>query len=68
MGREPTHTHPNDLVTIQITPGRMDIEENGARSSDERAAGFVRFIARGVEHSYANVDARPIEVLSVAIK
>src|SRR5436190_4981263 len=35
-GREPVHTHPNDLVTVQITPGRVAILENSAKSDEER--------------------------------
>jgi quercetin dioxygenase-like cupin family protein len=67
-GREPTHTHPNDLVTVQLTPGRVEIVEGSARSDEMRKAGFVKFLGRGVPHSYASSDAKPFEILSVAIK
>jgi quercetin dioxygenase-like cupin family protein len=67
-GREPVHTHPNDLVTVQITPGRVAIVEDSARSDEERPPGFVKFLTRGVSHSYASTDTKPFELLSVAIK
>ena len=67
-GREPLHTHPNDLVIVQLTPGRIEIVEGPTRSDDDRAPGLVRFLPRGVLHAYASTDTRPIEMLSVAIK
>ena len=68
-GREPVHTHPNDLVTVQITPGRVAIlEEDSAKSDEERKPGFVKFLTRGVSHSYASTDTNPFSLVSVAIK
>jgi quercetin dioxygenase-like cupin family protein len=67
-GREPVHTHPNDLVTVQITPGRVAIIEASAQSDEERKAGFVKFLSRGVSHSYASTDTKPFQLISVAIK
>jgi len=66
--REPVHTHPNDLVTVQLTAGRLEIVEGSAHSDEERAPGFVKFLARGVSHSYVSTDSKPFELLSVAIK
>ena len=66
--REPVHTHPYDLITVQITAGRLEIVESDGRSDEHRPPGFVKFIPRGVSHSYGDTDARPVEVLSVAIK
>ena len=66
--REPIHAHPNDLVTVQLTPGRVEIVEGAARSDEQRAPGFVRFLTRGLSHSYASTDTKPFELLSVAIK
>jgi quercetin dioxygenase-like cupin family protein len=67
-GREPVHTHPNDLVTVQITPGRVAIIEDAAKSDEDRKPGFVKFLTRGVSHSYASTDTKPFELVSVAIK
>lgn len=65
---EPVHTHPNDLVTVQLTPGRVEILEGSSRTSEERAPGFVRFLPRQVPHSYVSADTRAFELMSVAIK
>jgi quercetin dioxygenase-like cupin family protein len=66
--REPLHTHPNDLLTVQVSPGRVEIVNGSNRSSEQREAGFVQFVARGVPHAYASADAQPFELLSIAIK
>ena len=67
-GRESVHTHPNDLVTVQITPGRVAILEDSAKSDEERKPGFVKFLTRGVSHSYASTDTNPFSLVGVAIK
>ncbi len=66
--REPLHTHPNDLATVQITAGRVEIVDGTTRSDEERPVGFVKFLARGTPHSYASTDATPFQLLSVSIK
>ena len=67
-GREPLHTHPNDLLTMQVTDGEVEIVAGADRSSALREAGFVQFIPRNVSHAYANADEKPFELLSVSIK
>jgi len=66
--REPMHTHPNDLLTVQLTPGIVEIQIGSQKSSSERAAGFVQFLPRNVEHAFVSGDTRSFELLSVAIK
>jgi quercetin dioxygenase-like cupin family protein len=66
--REPLHTHPNDLLTVQVSPGRVEIVNGSNRSSEQREAGFVQFVARGLPHAYASADAQPFELLSIGIK
>ena len=65
---EPVHAHPNDLLTIQLTGGRVEIVTGTERTVDERAPGFVRFLPRDVPHAYVSADAQPFELLSVSIK
>jgi quercetin dioxygenase-like cupin family protein len=67
-GREPLHTHPNDLLTMQVTDGEVEIVAAADRSSALREAGFVQFIPRNVSHAYANTDVKSFELLSVSIK
>ena len=65
---EPVHAHPNDLLTIQITSGRVEILNGGSRSIRDREPGFVQFLPRNVPHAYASGDTAPFELLSVSIK
>jgi len=67
-GREPVHSHPNDLLTIQITNGKVEILDGNARSTRDCEPGFVHFLARNVSHAYASADTSPFELLSVSIK
>ena len=66
--REPVHTHPNDLLTVQLTPGIVEILIGSQKTSSERAPGFVQFVPRNVDHAYVSGDTKPVELLSVAIK
>ena len=65
---EPPHTHPNDLLTMQVTDGKVEMVAGTDRSSAVREGGFVQFLPRNVSHSYANADVKPFELLSVSIK
>ena len=62
------HTHPNDLLTVQLTRGTMDIVIGSNTTRGERAAGFVQFLPRSVGHAYVSTDTKPFELMSVAIK
>lgn len=66
--REPVHAHPNDLVTVQLTPGDVEIVLGSQKTSSERPPGFVQFLPRNVDHAYISGDTRAFELLSVAIK
>lgn len=66
--REPVHAHPNDLLTVQLTPGIVEILVGAQKTSSERAPGFVQFLPRNVDHAYVSGDTKPFELLSVAIK
>jgi quercetin dioxygenase-like cupin family protein len=67
-GREPVHSHPSDLVTVQITAGRVEILEGATKTVEDRAPGYVRFLPRSVPHSYASADSKSFELVSVTIK
>jgi quercetin dioxygenase-like cupin family protein len=67
-GREPVHTHPNDLLTVQLTAGRVEMLIASDKTASERAPGFVQFLARDIPHAYASIDTKPFELVSVAIK
>jgi quercetin dioxygenase-like cupin family protein len=66
--REPVHTHPFDLVIVQLTPGRVEVQMDRQVSTREYSPGEVKFLPRGVPHAVANVDGRAFEILSVGVK
>jgi quercetin dioxygenase-like cupin family protein len=66
--REPVHTHPNDLVTIQLNAGRLQILAGGRRTDRRRPVGFVQFVPRNQAHAYSWRGDRTIELLSVSVK
>jgi quercetin dioxygenase-like cupin family protein len=66
--REPVHTHPYDLVLVQVTPGRMEVMLGGEKSVKDYAAGEVVFVPRDTAHAFASADIGPVEILSVAVK
>ena len=65
---EPIHSHPNDLLTIQLTPGKLGVTMGTEHQSQERTGGYVHFLPRNLQHSYASEDTKPFELLSIAIK
>ena len=68
IGREPVHTHPNDLLTVQITRGKVEIRNGSDHSTAEREPGFIQFLPRDVEHFFASADENAFELLSLSIK
>jgi quercetin dioxygenase-like cupin family protein len=66
--REPNHSHPNDLVTVQLTEGKVQILVDSETTADSRPPGSVHFVPRGQQHAYGNVDSKVFELMSVAIK
>jgi quercetin dioxygenase-like cupin family protein len=66
--REPMHAHPNDLLTVQVTRGNVEIVNGPDRSTQEREPGFVQFLPRNVQHAYTNADTKPFELISIAVK
>jgi quercetin dioxygenase-like cupin family protein len=66
--REPVHTHPNDLVTVQITGGSMEMSIGREHTLVYHDPGFVQFVPRTVQHSYASADTKAFELLSISIK
>jgi len=66
--REPVHTHPNDLLTVQVTAGRVEILIGSDKTSGAREPGFVQFLPREMPHAYLSADTKVFELLSVAIK
>ncbi len=67
-GREPVHSHPNDLITVQVTAGKVEILNGSKRATRECDPGTVEFLPRNVAHAFASADTKAFELLSVSIK
>jgi quercetin dioxygenase-like cupin family protein len=68
MAREPVHTHPFDLVVVQLTPGRVELRVGEQVSTRDQAPGDVIFLPRDVPHAVSSADSGPFEILSVGIR
>ena len=66
--REPVHEHPSDLVTVQLTAGRLEMTVGSDTQTERLAPGEVKFLPRNVAHSYASVDQAAFTLMSVTIK
>lgn len=66
--REPVHSHPFDMVIVQLDPGRMEVLVGEDRTIKQYATGDVVFLPRDVPHSVANADNRPLAIISVAVR
>jgi quercetin dioxygenase-like cupin family protein len=66
--REPVHSHPYDLVLVQLAPGRMEVMLGSEKSVKDYAAGEVVFLPRDVPHAVASATSQRLELLSVAVK
>ena len=66
--REPVHTHPNDLLTVQLTPGTFDILLGATRTGGRRDVGFTQFLPRDISHAYVSTDSETFDSLSISIK
>lgn len=66
--REPVHSHPFDLVLVQLAPGRVEVGIGDQKSVKDYSVGEVVFIPRDVPHAVASADQKPFEILSVGVK
>ncbi len=66
--REPIHSHPFDLIVVQLTAGRVEVRLADEVTVRDQAAGDVLFLPRDIPHAVSNVGGAPFDVLSVGIK
>lgn len=66
--REPVHTHPNDLLTIQLTRGKLDMQIGADHNRQSVEPGLVKFLPRNVPHAYISEDTKPFELISLSVK
>lgn len=66
--REAVHSHPFDMVVVQVTPGRMEVLVGETKDTKEYAAGEVVWLPRDVPHAVSNAGGRPFTVVSIGVK
>ena len=66
--REPVHSHPFDLVLVQLTPGRVEVRVGDAITTKDYAAGDVIYLPRGVPHAVAHAGGNAFDIYSIGIK
>jgi quercetin dioxygenase-like cupin family protein len=66
--REPIHSHPFDLVLVQLTPAKMEVQVGDEKTVKDYATGAVIFLPRNISHAVSSAHSSPFEILSVAIR
>jgi quercetin dioxygenase-like cupin family protein len=66
--REMPHTHLYSLVTIQLSPGDLEMLKGETTARRAREVPNVDFVARELRHAAANIGSTPVEGLVIAIK
>jgi quercetin dioxygenase-like cupin family protein len=66
--REPIHSHPFDLVLVQLTPAKMEVQVGDEKTVKDYDTGAVIFLLRNVPHAVSSAHPSPFEILSVGIK
>jgi quercetin dioxygenase-like cupin family protein len=66
--REPIHSHPFDLVLVQLAPATMEVQIGDEKTVKDYETGAVIFLPRDIPHAVASAQAEPFEILSVGIK
>jgi quercetin dioxygenase-like cupin family protein len=66
--REQVHSHPYDVVVVQLTRGTVETTIGTDRTTSLREPGFVWFIAKNTPHAAANVGKEPFEVVTTILK
>jgi quercetin dioxygenase-like cupin family protein len=66
--REPIHSHPFDLVLVQLTPAKMEVQVGDEKTVKDYDIGAVIFLPRNIPHAVSSAHPSPFEILSVTIK
>src|SRR5262245_14281664 len=66
--RESVHTHPFDIVVIQLTPGEVNLSLEGKESSGHIEAGRVTYIPAQAPHWAGNAGTTPFDMVVVALR
>lgn len=66
--REPIHSHPFDLVLVQLSPAKVEVQIGDEKTVKDYDTGEVIFLPRNVPHAISSAQSTPFEILSVSVK
>ena len=66
--RETLQVVPNDQIAIQITPGDLEVQINGQKTTGRREPGTTFYVPKNAPHQFLNVGNAPYDVVVVMIK
>lgn len=66
--RETLQVVPNDQIAIQITPGDLEVQINGQKTTGRIAPGTTFYVPKNAPHQFLNVGTAPYDVVVVMLK
>jgi quercetin dioxygenase-like cupin family protein len=66
--REPIHSHPFDLVLVQLAPAKVEVQIGDEKTVKDYEMGAVIFLPRDIPHAVSSAHPAPFEILSVTIR
>jgi quercetin dioxygenase-like cupin family protein len=66
--RETLQVVPNDQIAIQITPGDLEVQINGQKTTGRIEPGTTFYVPKNAPHQFLNVGSSPYDVVVVMIK
>ena len=66
--RETLQVVPNDQIAIQITPGDLEVQINGQKTTGRIEPGTTFYVPKNAPHQFLNVGTAPYDVVVVMIK
>ena len=66
--RETLQVVPNDQIAIQITPGDLEVQINGQKTTGRIEPGTTFYVPKNAPHQFLNVGQAPYDVVVVMLK
>ena len=66
--REDLQVVPNDQIAIQITPGDLNVQIDGQKTTGRIEPGTAFYIPKNAPHQFLNVGTTPYDVVVVMLK
>ena len=66
--RENLQIVPNDQIAIQITPGNLEVQIDGQKTTGRIEPGTTFFVPKNAPHQFLNMGNAPYDVVVVMLK